>query len=258
MLITKKIIIKINSKEIKYFKNKGIDIKLNDEIEIDISLLSLSSHRKVIVKCDICGEEKYATYKNYNNYIKKDSDNKYTCNKCNTEKRKNTCLKKYGINNVANSSEIKNKTKKSCMKKYGVEYYFQSNKFKNENREKFISMGFNVRSTSLEDWLRYQRFCMAESYKNYKKLKEEWNGYDYYDNSYIKDNYKLHPNDSKYPTVDHKISIVYGFINNISPEYIFSINNLCITKRSINSMKRHLTENEFRTKFNFLNEKDGE
>jgi hypothetical protein len=258
MLITKKIKIKINGKEINYFKRKGLNVKCNDEIEIDISLLSLHSHRKVIVKCDICEEEKYITYKNYNNYIKKSLDNKYTCNKCNTEKRQNTCIKKYGVDNVANSNIIKEKTIKTCIKKYGVEYYFQSKQFKSDNRENFIKMGFNVRSTSIEDWLRYQRFCMAESYKNYKKLKDEWNGYDYYDGTYIKNNYELQPNDLNYPTVDHKISIVYGFINNISPEYIFSINNLCITKRSINSMKRHLTENEFRTKFNFLNEKDGE
>lgn len=50
---------------------------------------------------------------------------------------------------------------------------------------------------------------------------------------------------TNYPTIDHKISVYYGFINNISPEEIGDISNLCITKRWINSTKRDSIESEF-------------
>ena len=43
--------------------------------------------------------------------------------------------------------------------------------------------------------------------------------------------------DKSYPTIDHKISVFNGFINNISPEEISQLENLCITKRTNNSKK---------------------
>lgn len=80
---------------------------------------------------------------------------------------------------------------------------------------------------------------------NKKKVFENWNGYDYYDGQYIKNNFNLNTSDKNYPTIDHKTSVYYGFLNNISVEYICSEENLCITKRSINSTKRHLNESEY-------------
>ena len=77
-----------------------------------------------------------------------------------------------------------------------------------------------------------------------KKVFENWNGYDYYDNEYIK-NLALNYNSENYPTIDHKISCLYGFLNNISVEEISNMNNLCITKRKINGTKSGLTELEF-------------
>lgn len=250
MILTDKIKIKVSKRVFSHYKHFYNNIKINDIIYIKPEELSIGSHVKILVKCDFCDEEKYITYKNYVRYLNKDVNNKYTCNKCNYNKRQKTCLKKYGVDNVAKSEKIQNKAKKTNLKKYGVEHYFQSKDFKDANRKLFISLGFNVRSKDLKDWNRYQRYCMAESYKNYKELKTNWDGYDYYDDEYIKENYKLDANDPKYPTIDHKNSIIYGFINNISPDDISAIDNLCITKRTINSMKRHLTENDFRIKFN--------
>jgi hypothetical protein len=45
-----------------------------------------------------------------------------------------------------------------------------------------------------------------------KDLLENWDGYDYYDGEYIKDNFCLYSNDKNYPTMDHKISCYYGFL----------------------------------------------
>lgn len=76
---------------------------------------------------------------------------------------------------------------------------------------------------------------------NEQTLFENWNGYDYYDNEYIKENIKLNQHNSIFPT----ISVYYGFKNNIPASEIADIKNLCITKRSINSRKSRLTEIQF-------------
>jgi len=73
--------------------------------------------------------------------------------------------------------------------------------------------------------------------KNKNQLFEGWNGFDYYDGEYIRDNLSLVGQHGDYPTIDHKVSVYYGFINNISPEEISSLENLCLTKRRINSKK---------------------
>lgn len=65
----------------------------------------------------------------------------------------------------------------------------------------------------------------------------------------IKENYKLDYNNNSYPSIDHKISVYDGFINKIDPSIIADINNLCITKRSINKNKGVLSEVDFIEKF---------
>ena len=67
----------------------------------------------------------------------------------------------------------------------------------------------------------------------------------YYKYSSLEHNFDLNHNDPLYPTIDHKTSIYFGFINKIDPINIGSIENLCITKRSFNSKKRDLCEDEF-------------
>ena len=56
--------------------------------------------------------------------------------------------------------------------------------------------------------------------------------------------------DKQYPTIDHKTSILYGFLNKILPSEIGNIDNLCITKRSINSSKYGKTLDEFKKEYN--------
>lgn len=41
-----------------------------------------------------------------------------------------------------------------------------------------------------------------------------------------------------YPSIDHKTSILFGFLNNISPDDIASEKNLCYCARLVNSVKR--------------------
>jgi len=79
---------------------------------------------------------------------------------------------------------------------------------------------------------------------------------DYYDNEYIKENFKLNSNNKNYPTIDHKNSIFYGFINNVSSNEIGGLSNLCITKRFINGSKNKKTEEEFYEVFKNIQRND--
>ena len=100
---------------------------------------------------------------------------------------------------------------------------------------------------NLEGFKLYNRLCRKYTNRNKKELLENWNGLDYYDNEYIKDNFNLNHLDPRYPTIDHKISVKYGYLNNIDTKIIANIDNLCLTKREINSSKREKNE-DFQTK----------
>jgi len=76
-------------------------------------------------------------------------------------------------------------------------------------------------------------------------LINEWDGYDYYDNEYIKEYFNLPYHHKLYPTIDHKLSIFYGFKNNMTVKEMCNIENLCFTKRTINSSKGKKIENKF-------------
>ena len=78
-------------------------------------------------------------------------------------------------------------------------------------------------------------------------------GEDYYDNEYILGYLELNYNDDKYPTIDHKVSILEGFKNNISHKIIADIQNLCITKRILNTQKGFKNSMEFFEKLKGVN-----
>lgn len=138
------------------------------------------------------------------------------------EKIRNSILKKYLLN-----PENKDKISKSLIKFY-------------KNNKSFIS------HDELNGFSKFKNEVKRKTNKNKKELLEKWDGKDYYDNEYIKNNYKLHYNNKKYPTIDHKISLLYGFKHNYSVELISSTENLCITKRSHNSSKGALNDKEFK------------
>ena len=188
-------------------------------------------------------------------------------------KIKETNIEKYGVENVFQSEEIKSKIKKTNIDKYGFEYANQSlevrikmkktslEKYGVENPSKFEDIKNKIKLQRVErgSWLSDELREPFEIYENevYNKtlslkdiLYENWDGYDYYDGEYIRDNMILLHTDPKYPTIDHKISTYHGFNNGLSTDTISNINNLCITKRSINSSKNRLTEEQFYEKMN--------
>jgi hypothetical protein len=157
------------------------------------------------------------------------------------EKKKKTCLDKYGVENVMLVDEIKKKGQITCLERYGQYNIMFIDKIvkkasKKANKTK-IKRNLIISEDKLTEFEKYRKITRRLIYKYKKELFYNWNGYDYYDNEYIKDNLNLHYLDKKYPSIDHKISIFQGFTENIDPYVIGNIENLCITKREINSSK---------------------
>jgi hypothetical protein len=176
---------------------------------------------------------------NYNNIekIKKfwsEVEQPYITNFIN--KNKITKLLNHGNQNYNNSIKMIN----TKLEKYGF-YYVNGNKAYDTK----VKNGIIKTGDILKDWQFYRREVARFTRKNKKYLYENWDGNDYYDNQLIK-GYLSHTSTHRfYPTIDHKISVYFGFINDISPEEIGKLDNLCITKRYINSMKGKLIEENF-------------
>jgi hypothetical protein len=162
-----------------------------------------------------------------------------------------TNMEKIGYKTNLLDPICKEKIKKSLLDKYGTENHWEirkpRKKFKLDQRVKEMGGESDIIPSedlymdhSMEDYLSYRRECRRLTKKNSKVLYGLWDGSDYYDGELIRNNLYLDHNSPNYPTVDHKKSIYWGFINNVSPLLISEISNLCITKRSINSRKRDL------------------
>jgi len=212
MLLTKKIKIKIVPNNIKYLKDKYKDIKYSDIIEININDLSIKSGIYIDCSCDNCGDVSNIQYRKYIQNI--GNYGFYTCKKC-----------------------MNIKTKITKKNKYGDETY--------NNPQKMVStkekLGIYISFEQVDNFKIYRKIVNRFTYKSKKILYENWDGFDYYDNEYIKDNFRLKSKNMSYPTIDHKISIHEGFINNIPPYIIGSVDNICVTKRKINLFKRNKT-----------------
>jgi hypothetical protein len=161
-------------------------------------------------------------------------------------------ISKTGDKNPSKQEWVKEKIQKSVIQLY---------KENPEIKEKIslsVSRYFknNQKYTNIEDsseYKNYRRIVRNLTRRNKKELVEKWNGFDYYDNEYILGYLELNYNDDKYPTIDHKVSILEGFKNNISHKIIADIQNLCITKRILNTQKGFKNSMEFFEKLKGVN-----
>jgi hypothetical protein len=203
-----------------------------------------------------CCSPKCALMKN-----KKTNLEKYGCeNSFQSEevkyKIKETNLRKYGVEYPTQSKDIRDKIKQISLERYGVEYPVKSDKVKDkikktcieryksscflsseEMKKIRIEVGTKIPEELKTDYESYRDRVRYLTDKIRSDVFENWNGYDFYDGEYIKDNFIYSPGHKMYPTIDHRISIHFGFINKIDPELISDISNICITKRGINSSK---------------------
>lgn len=179
-------------------------------------------------------------------------------------KKNKTVREKYGVDNVFQIPEIiekiksdeiylerHNMTRKELISKNAKKYWnsltkgerreILKNFFSKETFDKIkqtkIKTGSFLSDDKLTEFQKYRNSCRRLTKLGINNLMYSWDGFDFYDNEFILDNFNLKYTDPNYPTIDHKISIFDGFNKNIKPEVICDINNLCITKRSINSSK---------------------
>lgn len=97
----------------------------------------------------------------------------------------------------------------------------------------------------------YVKKARTLSRRNYKKLYEIWDGIDYYDGEFIKDNnFEVKKGRVLNPSVDHKISLNKAFDLGMTIEEAADISNLCITKLIYNIIKHKMTEDEFKKEYN--------
>ncbi len=154
------------------------------------------------------------------------------------KKRTITNLSKFGVENPFQLTDL---IKSSMKFKYGVEHpsQIETNKqSKQKNRRKTKEKnGDWIKLEDLNEWNLYKNRVRSLTSKNKKELFNSWDGIDYYDGEYIQNYSELNHNNPCYPTIDHKVSIYYGFINGINEEVISDLSNLVITKRIINIKK---------------------
>jgi len=277
MLLDKNVEINISNRVKSYYKKLGYNVDKN-KITVKIHDLPKNSHVYVNVMCDKCGKTKKIMW---NKYIinTKNEEIYYSCSqKCSVEKVENIFIEKYGFNSSAKSEIVKEKQKKTnierygfvcplknkdikekrritMINRYGVEYTTQNKDLLEKIMSKIIDTVNKRRNTMIKngniivdnsELIEYNKEVRKLTRKNKNKLLELWDGYDYYDGEYIKNNFIKYKNNNKnYPNIDHKISINYGYINKISAEEMSSIDNLCLTKRYINIKKRNLCESDF-------------
>jgi hypothetical protein len=148
----------------------------------------------------------------------KNNANKFCSNKCVSESMKK------------NSSELKLADRAANARKS-----WNDNSWKKsvETRTK----NGHVINWDKAEWKQYWKRCDWLTRKIRQQMLEIWDGYDYIDNEYIKDNLTLHFTHGDYPTLDHLKSRSQCFKENISPYDATKPENLKWTKRRNNSSK---------------------
>ena len=149
------------------------------------------------------------------------------------------------FDNISKSPIINQKKIDTCLKNWGVEHPSQNK----DIMIKTLKTIENNRTYDLSNyWVyRYKSIQLLNKVRN--EIFNNWNGYDYYDGEYIAENLTLKPSDRLYPTIDHKMSVYFAYINNISIEKVSDIENLCITKKGNNSRKNRKNEDVFKESF---------
>lgn len=281
MIKNDKIEVNISYRNITHYRKLGYNPILNENLIISTIHLPSNSHFRIDVICEICGKESNIRYHKYIENRKR--HNFYSCKSCSRQKAALTSIEKWGVDNYSKTEEYKERVEITNLEKYGYKTNLISPDYKDKIKDilkdkygtdKFYNINRNGKNSkkrfklidNIEDlmisfenselfykdidssdgYLLYRNEVRRITRNNIKIFLQKWNGEDYYDSENIMYNYKLDKNDPNYPTIDHKISVYYGFINNIPAEEISSLENLCITKRYINSKKRDLIELEFK------------
>lgn len=249
MIVSKFINAKITRGNLYHYLKFGYDLKIGDELSFPVDKLTRCSRAKILVSCDVCGKQ---YVKMYGQYFKSHQNYEYdTCHKCSYEKVKKTNLKRYGSESPSGNIDIMNKIMKTNNDRYGGNAPCCNDKVLDKQRKTRIKRGLeNPKHSISNDFKIYKQRVHTITQRLKKHILENWNGYDFYDGEYIKDNLTLNCHNRLYPTIDHKICISYGYDNNLPIEEITRLDNLVITKKWINCSKNNRDIKLFLETFN--------
>ena len=152
---------------------------------------------------------------------------------------KDGVMSRYGVTNVFSLPHIQDKIEKTILDKYGT-YNIASSDYK---KQIMIKNGYWMDERDRSNFDNYKLKVYIETRKWYKNLMDGWMlffGTCYYTGDAL---YTDRGRGAQ-PSIDHKISIIYGFKNNIPPEVIGGPKNLCVCSCSFNAKKNWMTEEE--------------
>ena len=156
--------------------------------------------------------------------------------------------------NSENVINVNNTRRNTFLNKYGVEHVSQIDGIYDKVLETKRLRGIIRSEEEMNEYELYKSKVRGKMSKIRHQIFKEWNGKCYYTeldiSKYMSEKW-THP---LYPTIDHKISVIYGFKNNLPPEDIYKIDNLCICARRVNYIKNSFTEDEFEIKLEFVKE----
>jgi G:T-mismatch repair DNA endonuclease (very short patch repair protein) len=118
MIISEKVFIVGNSRNLTHFREMGYEINVGDKILVDVNDLTNGSTFKVEVKCDFCDNRKFMAWSSYLKYTKNNTE-KYNCSSCSKLKRMETNQLRYGGNSPTCSKLIVDKIKSTNKERYG-------------------------------------------------------------------------------------------------------------------------------------------
>lgn len=95
----------------------------------------------------------------------------------------------------------------------------------------------NIIDWDVAEWKQYWRRCNDLTRKIRKQMLENWDGYDYIDGKYIKNNLSFPHYHAEYPTLDHIKPRSQCFKEGLSPYEATKPKNLAWTTRKNNSKK---------------------
>ncbi len=220
MILTKTVKFKLNQFNSHHFKRLGYEVEGKDEIDVKIEDVGKGSMIRIDVKCDLCGKEKKIGYRKYFKNFNKYSV--YSCsNKCSMFKNERTNLIKYGFKHQCQNEDVQNNILNTKIER-------------------------GLMSVTIEEYKDYRRIVDNLTKRVRREILENWDGFDHYDGEYIRDNMNLDSNNPLYPSIDHKISVLYGYQKGLTPEHISDKENLCVTKRCLNSSKNFKIEDVFK------------
>ena len=141
MILTEFVEVNTNPANKKHFQGLGYDIT-KKILTVPICHLSKGSHAKILVGCDVCGNEKITEY---GDYMKKfNNGGFYVCKKCQQHKTGKTNMIKYGFECASQNKKTKEKSEQTNLERYGVKSSSQNkevqDKMKQTNLERYGSL----------------------------------------------------------------------------------------------------------------------